>query len=257
MEYDYLKIAKKAALKGANVLRKHFDKTKLGQQGFKKDRAIVTNADLESEREIIKIIKQNFSFHSIHSEENGTEKKESDYLWVIDPLDGTENFSRNIPLYGISIGLLYKNEPLIGVISLPSLDSLFYAEKGKGAFLNNKKIKVSEKEINESFISLPTFRTKERRDVVVNLINKISPTIMMPRIINSCSFILAWIAKGNCDGMIMPDSVLHDLLAGVVLIREAGGKVVDWKGNDWDIKSRNIVASNAVINKDLVKLLKK
>src|SRR3989338_5966077 len=121
----------------------------------KSNKSLVSKADLEANRVIIGIIKKNFSDHSILSEETGFEDKKSDYKWVLDPLDGTHNFLHEIPIFGTSIALEYKNEVVLGALNFPVLKILAYAEKGKGTFVNGKRAGVSGKNrLDYSFISV-------------------------------------------------------------------------------------------------------
>src|SRR6056297_1190946 len=133
----------KATKKAGEILLKKYQKFDRSKVTFKSKHEILTSADLAAEKEIIKTIKKKFPSHQILAEESGETKNKSDYKWFIDPLDGTTNFSMHNPLWATSIGLSYKNKLIIGIIYSPSLDEFFYAEKDKGAYLNNKRIKVS------------------------------------------------------------------------------------------------------------------
>ena len=139
-----------ASKKAGKVILKYFGKKEIGKE--KPNKSLVSKADLEANEVIIKAIKERFPKHSILSEETGFENNDSDYKWVIDPIDGTHNFLRGIPIVGTSIALEYKNEAVLGVLGFPTLKLTAVAERGKGAFLNGKRLKVSEnKEITHSF----------------------------------------------------------------------------------------------------------
>jgi myo-inositol-1(or 4)-monophosphatase len=242
----------KASIEATKILKKHFGKTL--EENFKAKKEIVTVADLESEKKIISIIKKQFPTHSIYSEEKGLEDNKSDYQWIIDPLDGTGNFARGLPLYGIILCLLYKKEPILGVINIPKLNILAHAEKNKGAFVNNKKIKVSKRNFNKTFFYLPT--PWKKRETVVKLINNICPKVQMTRSIDCSAFALLQTATGQAEGFAIYESILHDVAAGILLIKEAGGKVTNWEGKPWTINSKNILVTNGVIHNKIIKLLK-
>ena len=127
-----LEVAIKAALEAGKVLEKYFETEILKE--FKEDTSIVTQADKESEEIIKKIILDNFPEHSILGEETGMTGVEGEYVWHVDPVDGTRNFSNGIPLFAVSIALAHHNKVVVGVIYNPSTHSFFYAEKGKGAY---------------------------------------------------------------------------------------------------------------------------
>ncbi|MBI2656300.1 inositol monophosphatase [Candidatus Woesearchaeota archaeon] len=140
-----------AAKNASKVLLRYYGKKVIVKE--KSNKTLVAKADLEANKAIIKTIKKHFPKHSILSEETGFEDNKSDYKWVIDPIDGTHNFLHGIPVFGISIALEYKNEIILGVLDFPVLCITAIAEKGKGAFLNGKRLKVSNKKnLNYSLI---------------------------------------------------------------------------------------------------------
>jgi len=146
-----LDTAIKAALQAGLVLEHHFE-TDIFKQ-LKEDKSIVTLADRESEEVIKKNIFDIFPKHSILGEETGMTQNENDYVWYIDPIDGTRNFANHIPVFAVSIALAFKKELIMGVIYNPATKTLFYAEKGKGAYCNDKRIFVSKDDISHSIIT--------------------------------------------------------------------------------------------------------
>ncbi|MEK6808955.1 MAG: inositol monophosphatase family protein, partial [Nanoarchaeota archaeon] len=140
-----------ASKQAGRILLKYFGKKSYPK--LKLNETLVSKADLEANKAIIKLIKKNFPDHDILSEEIPYKKKKSDFKWVIDPLDGTHNFLHGIPIFGASIALEYRNEVVLGTLNFPVLKIFAFAEKEKGAFLNGKKLKVSNKdEMEHSFI---------------------------------------------------------------------------------------------------------
>ena len=212
---------------------------------------IVTQADLDSERVIVKIIKEEFPEHNIFAEEEAREDNGSAYTWYIDPIDGTSNFSRNIPLFGISIGLVKDTQPIVGVLFFPALDLLVHAEHGKGAFANDKRVRVSQRALHKALYYGHGYHEGEM------LIHKqIIDHVGIVKVVDASSFELAQIALGDAELYILPTSI-HDVAAGAVIVREAGGIVSDYQGNPWTTASAGIVASNNVIHSDVIALLRR
>lgn len=247
-----LSTALRAATAAGKVVMEQYGtaQTLFKGDGFKTAN-IVSQADLDSERVIVKIIKEEFPEHNIFAEEEARKNNGSAYTWCIDPIDGTSNFSRNIPLFGISIGLVRDTQPILGVLFFPALDLLVYAEHGKGAFANEKRIRVSQRALHKALYYGHGYHEGEM------LIHKqIIDHVGTVKVIDASSFELAQIALGDAELYILPTSV-HDVAAGAVIVREAGGIVSDYQGNPWTTSSAGIVASNNVIHSDVIALLQK
>jgi len=204
-----LNVAIKAAKKAGKILLKHYGKIKIEYKGKYFDAAsVLTQADIESEKKIVEILKKNFPDHNFFSEENIQENSGSEYTWYIDPLDGTSNFTRDIPLFGISIGLIKNNQSILGVLYFPALDLLVYAEKDKGAFANGKRIKVSNRKLKESlYYSGGYYEGK------LQLEKSVGDQVGLVKIIDASSYEFAQIAMGNAELYIL-FSVPHDVVAG-------------------------------------------
>lgn len=251
MKSKELDIAIKSAKEGGEILKKYFGNVDIQYKGENFDAAsILTQADIKSEKKIVSILKKEFPEHNIYAEEETNDQKNSEYTWYIDPLDGTSNFSRNIPLFGVSIGLVKKDKPILGVLYFPKLNLLIHAEKGKGVFANNKKVQVSKREINKSLYYSGGYYKGQ-----FQMREEISEKIGLTKIIDASSYELAQIAMGDAELYILAN-VLHDVVAGVIIIQEAGGKVTDYKGKDYTINSEGIVASNKKIHEEVIKLIK-
>lgn len=223
---------------------------------FKSKHEIVTTADKLSEKIIIKNIKKYFPTHSILSEEAGLNKQKSDFLWIIDPLDGTTNFFMHNPLFSISIGLAYKNEIILGAIYFPILDELYFAEKGKGAFLNNKKIFVSK--INKLEKSFLTFcHGSKITDIKksIKIYTKLKLKSADFRQLGSAAIELAFVARGTTEAIMIPGANSWDVAACALLVFEAGGSVVDFNNKPWNLKSKNILAGNGKFNSAILKII--
>jgi myo-inositol-1(or 4)-monophosphatase len=251
---------KKVALNAAHVAGKYlmhefqsFDRSNIKLKSFTQ---IVTAADLGSEKIIINHIKNNFPQHHILSEEAGEKKSDSDYFWIIDPIDGTTNFTMHNPLWSISIGLAYQGELILGVVYAPMLKELYIAEKGKGAKLNGKKIKVSQ--ISEGKILNAYCHGSDKKDVkrAIKYYSYQKLQQLDCRQLGSAAIELAFVATGRIESIVIPGLNSWDVAAGILIVREAGGKVTDFKNNEWNLKSKDMLASNRIIHNQIIKALK-
>ncbi len=258
MNDKYKIVAIKAAKEAGKIILDFYNKSY--RIKLTKTKEVRLKPDIESGKIIFQIINKEFPYHTIQLQKAGSQdttiNKKSDYLWVIDSLDGVGNYYRHLPVYSISIGLLYKREPILGVIYAPQFNILLTAEKGKGAYLNKKiKIFTSQRTLTQSFLYIPGAWNGKKE--LLNYIKNFSSKIQMMRILDSSAFSFAQVAMGDAEATIHQTSRLHDVAAGVIIVREAGGKVTDFEGHGWNIKSKNIIASNSIINKDLIRLLNK
>ncbi|MBI2654728.1 inositol monophosphatase [Candidatus Woesearchaeota archaeon] len=247
------RVALLAARQAGKVLLKYYGKKEFVRQ--KSNKSLVATADLEANKVIIKIIKKHYPNHSILSEETGFENNKSDYKWVIDPLDGTHNFLHQIPFFGTSIALEHKNEIMLGVIIFPVLDITAIAEKGKGAFLNEKRIKVSSKKyLDHSFIMIEFSysKRKEKIDFLEKLVHK---TIDV-RNFGCAIYGLLLIACGRCDGFVILTTNEWDIAAGFLIVEEAGGRVTGLDGTKWNPKQKQYLVTNGKIHNQLLKYVK-
>lgn len=232
------------------ILSTCYGKSKVGyKEGIDGRKSTVTKADTESEKLITKLIKEKFPGHGIYGEEGIRSNTSAEYVWFIDPLDGTTNFSRSIPLFGISLGLAYRKEPIIGALYFPELNLLLSAEKEKGAFANEKLINVSDRQLAESLYYISTAETRDGW-TFPSLKNKVG----WVRAMDVSSFEFASIAMGNSELYTFKKSP-HDMVAGAIIIKEAGGRVSDEKGNDWNTDSSFIIASNNIIHNEVLQII--
>jgi myo-inositol-1(or 4)-monophosphatase len=249
-------VALRAAKKSGKILIEKYNKFDRGDVQLKSAHEIVTKYDLLSEKIILSEIKKNFPEHSIFSEEQGSNKKKSDYLWLIDPIDGTTNFSMHNPIWSISIALAYQGEIIMGVIYAPILKELFSASKGKGAFMNGKKIKVSD--LNSGKIINTFCHGSKIRDIkrAIKYYTKQKLNHLDCRQLGSAAIESSYVAKGRIESIAIPGVNSYDVGAGVLIVREAGGIVTDFKGKEWNLKSEDILATNKKVHKSLIKNLK-
>lgn len=229
---------------------------KIKEITMKSYKDFVTNVDLESEKIITEIIREKFPDHIIYSEEKGIEEKNSDYEWVIDPLDGTHNYLFNIPFFAISIGLSFKRSVIMGAVLLPAFNELYFAGKGGDASLNGKPIKVAEQETLIDSLILYDNQFHNHENMLPNYI-KIVDKSFTTRILGSAASDLCFVARGYADARILHKPKLCDFAAGALIVEEAGGKVTDFKGKHWNIDTKSVIASNGKIHDELLKILKK
>tara|TARA_B100001146_G_scaffold183375_1_gene166128 strand:- start:248 stop:988 length:741 start_codon:yes stop_codon:yes gene_type:complete len=236
-----LNIMIKAAEKASKVLIRDFGEVEKLQVSIKGPSNFVTNADKKAEKIIIEELSKSRKKFSILSEEIG-EIKNSDInnVWIIDPIDGTTNFLHGVPHFAISIALKSNNEIISGLIFDPIKNEMFYAEKNNGAYFNNKRMKVSKKKILEECL----FATGGKKEIKSDLNTRKS---------GSAALDIAYVAGGRYDGYFQNHLNLWDIAAGIIMIKEAGGKI-----NEIDcsiIKDVSVrTSSNSIYEKMLEKL---
>lgn len=254
---DFKKIAIQSVLKGGDILQGYRGEVK--KIDYKGVVNLVTEADRLSENAIIKIIQKNFPEHNILTEESKGYEKDSDYKWIIDPLDGTTNYAHGFPVYCISIALEKEGEILLGVVYNPVLKELFVAEKNKGAFLNGKGIYVSkQRELSRSLLATG-FPYDIRESQINNLdhFKNLALTSQAIRRAGSAALDLCYLAKGIFDGFWELKLSPWDTAAGILMVKEAGGKVTNFSGEKFSIYAKDILATNGKIHNQMIQVLKK
>ncbi len=252
-----LEFARELAAASGAVLKKYFGKlTNIQSKSTSCD--LVTEADKESERVIIQMIKDAYPTHQILSEEAGlSDKKEAESLWIIDPLDGTTNYTHQYPWAAVSIALFHQGEPILAIVYNPMTEELFEAEKGKGAKLNNQTIQVSQtKTLEESLLA--TGFAYDRMHIEENNYREFSYLTNKShgvRRAGAASLDLAYVAAGRLDGYWERGLAPWDTAAGLLLVRESGGTVTSYENTPFDIYSGRILSSNGIIHESLHKAL--
>ena len=217
----------------------------------------VTEADKAAEKSIIETIQKNFPDHFILSEETGEIPTDSAYKWIIDPIDGTINFSQGIPICAVSVGLEYKGEIILGAVYNPVMNEFFFAEKGKGAFLNDKQIHVSKKSTIEKSCLVTGFPYQylDTPNGPVQVFERLVKKGIAVRRLGSAALDLCWTAAGRFEAFY--EHLLHpwDTSAGVLILAEAGGKTTNLKGDKFDIYQHGLVASNGLVHDELLQII--
>ncbi len=221
---------------------------------LKQKNDFLTNVDVEAENKIKEIIKTAFPHHSFVAEESEIEKNSTPFTWYIDPISSTMNYVHGLPHFAVAISLREHDQFIFSVVLDPFFHELFYAEKGAGAYCNDKKIHVSSiNNLSSSIVSLVLNNkgTKDSLHYFEDTFNNIATY----RRLGSLALELCYIASGRIEGMAYTKTDIFSLPAGKVILEEAGGKITDFDGVPWDILSKNIIASNGKIHNEFVKVV--
>ena len=249
----------KACRKASKPLIRDFGEIEKLQVSVKGPGDFVTASDKKVEEILIEELQKARPNYSILSEEVGKIKNDEEFKWIIDPIDGTSNFLHGIPHFAISVALEHDNKIIAGLIFDPIKDEMFLAEKGNGSYLNNKRIRVSSRKNLENCIIFTGGPRKNfaDRDVSLEEYKKFSSKVLIPiRKLGSASLDMAYVAAGRCDGFWQRNLNYWDIAAGIILIREAGGFVSDFNGNNEYIRNKTVLATNSKINEEMIEILK-
>lgn len=229
---------------------------------------LVTEVDKGSEKLIKRLIQTHFPHHSFLGEEGVepgpeasaralAEMRDEEYLWIVDPIDGTTNFVHGFPFFVVSIALAYKGEVIVGVVYDPMKDELFLAEKGKGAYVHGKKMGVSGEDKLSTSLIATGFPADHIYALPLNLkgLQAIAPQVRNIRSGGSAALHLAYVAAGRLTGFWEIGLNSWDLAAGVLLVQESGGRVTDTLSQPYDLGVRHVVASNGKIHESFVEAL--
>jgi myo-inositol-1(or 4)-monophosphatase len=251
---DLIQIAKEAG----SVIREGFNNN-LSINYKTNESDLVTNIDTASEKLITDFIRKKYPTHGILAEEGGEIKKSTEYVWVVDPLDGTVNFAHGLPIFSVSIGVQKNGETIAGVVYDIPQNIVYSAEAGAGAYVDSTKINVTGNSNLKHSILVTGFPYNIRENPY-NALEKfvaLTKASRGMRRLGSASIDFCYVAKGVFDGFW--EVYLHpwDVCAGKLIVEEAGGIVTDFSGNPITIHSKQFLASNGKIHKDMVEILKK
>ena len=249
----------KACRKAAKTLIRDFGEIENLQVSIKGPGDFVTASDKKVEKILIDELHKARPNYSILSEEIGKINNDESFKWIIDPIDGTANFLHGIPHFAISIGLEHDGEIICGIIYDPIKDEMFVAEKGNGSYLNNQRIRVSSRSKLENciiFTGGPKIGVKNRELFLKEYNNVSSKVPTSIRKLGSASLDMAYVAAGRCDGFWQRDLKYWDIAAGIILVRESGGFVTDFKGEKGYMQNKTILVTNSKINNEMIEILK-
>lgn len=218
---------------------------------------LVTEADHAAEKAIIEVIHRYYPDHQVLGEESGALVKDSAYKWIVDPIDGTVNFAHGIPLNCVSIAIEHEQEIIMGAVYNPHLNEFFFAEKGKGATLNDRPIRVSDEQeaihaclvtgFPYTYINMPNGPL----EIFERFVRKGVPV----RRLGSAAIDLCWVACGRFDGFYEHKLEPWDSAAGYLIVEEAGGRVTDLDGNKFSVYQHKILATNGKIHDEMVEVI--
>jgi myo-inositol-1(or 4)-monophosphatase len=220
---------------------------------------LVTDADHASEALIISAIGRQYPGHAIVAEESGGAAGDAGYTWLIDPLDGTNNYAHGFPIFSVSLALLHDGAPLVGVVYDPTRDELFAARRGQGARCNGRRIRVSSNQT----LAASLLATGFPYDYATNPDNNarefgsLAGRVQGVRRPGSAALDLAYVAMGRFDAFWELRLQPWDSAAGALLVEEAGGRVTDWRAGEWNPWSDRLLASNGHIHGEMIQVLVK
>jgi myo-inositol-1(or 4)-monophosphatase len=219
---------------------------------------LVTEIDKKSEKIIINFVNKKFPGHAVLAEESGAHKTSSEFLWVIDPIDGTTNFAHGLPIFAVSIGVQKNNETICGVVYDVMNNIVYSSEKGSGSFGNNKKLNVSTNDDLAKSVLVTGFpyNISENPDYAIERFNAFLLTSRAIRRLGSASLDMCYVASGVFDGFW--EVYLHpwDVCAAKLIVEEAGGIVTDFAGNKIDIYAKQFLATNKFVQNKMIEILK-
>ncbi len=245
-----------AARAGAEQILKYFNGTFSisNKEGVNN---LVTEADHASEKAILEVIKTAFPHHQVLAEETGEILQDSTYKWIIDPIDGTVNFAHGIPLNCVSIALEFEGEMILGAVFNPHMNEFFLAEKGKGATLNDRPIRVSAEKnaMNSCLVTGFPYTYINTPNGPLEVFEKFIRKGVPVRRLGSAAIDLCWVAAGRFDGFYEHKLEPWDSAAGYLIVEEAGGKVTDHLGNEFSIYQHKVLATNGKIHDEMVHII--
>jgi myo-inositol-1(or 4)-monophosphatase len=250
---EMMNVAMDAAREAGAVIRERLDEVL--RIDTKADGSLVSNVDREAERIITERIRASFPGHGIAGEEGGASNGEAEYVWVIDPLDGTHNYVRGVDIFGVSIGIRYRGAYHAGVIFMPMEGSLYAAERGSGAFKNSRRIRVSSRaSLAECSIGIDS-DLRHGLDGKLAFLQSLGTRAFNFRMFGSSARTLSYVAEGKLDAVVEFQDKTWDFAAGVVLVEEAGGRITTFSGKPLPYAATDYVASNGHIHEEMLGLM--
>ena len=249
----------KACRKASKILIRDFGEIENLQVSIKGPGDFVSASDKRVEKILIEELQKARPTYSILSEEIGKINNDDSFKWIIDPIDGTANFLHGIPHFAISVGLEHNKEIICGIIYDPIKDEMFVAEKGNGSYLNNQRIRVSSRSKLKDcviFTGGPKYEAENKELSLKEYYNFSSKVLIPIRKMGSASLDMAYVAAGRSDGFFQRNLNYWDIAAGIIIVKEAGGYVTDYKGDGDYVENKTILVNNSRVNKEMAEILK-
>lgn len=253
-----IKTAIVAARRAGDIVRDGFD-VRGSKVTYKSVDTVVTETDYQAERVILETLKETFPNHAYYSEEAGVSDWQSDYLWVIDPLDGTTNFSRGIPHCAIALCLLQQSKPLLAVVYQPLTNELFTAEASKGAFLNGQKLKTGRQEyLEQTVVVANRASNKMEKNRFTKIFAALSPEVRTIRLLGATAIDICYVASGKFDIAFSNGCYRYDCAASNLIAKEAGLQVTGFLGEpyDWSKDASDVLITNEMLQPPLIDILR-
>ena len=254
---SFLDTAVDIAREASALIAEATERRSLGDHSFelKGEYDLVTDTDRASEKLIVERLRAHFPSHAIVAEEGGGTKAASEYCWYVDPLDGTTNFAHGFPVFNVTLALERAGELLCGVVIDPTRDEIFRAEAGAGAYLNDRRIRVSSATRLEDSLSATGFPSRKRhQNVNIHFYYQLAMLSHGVRRAGAAAIDLAYVACGRLDLFWEFSLNPWDMAAGVLLIREAGGSVTDMHGKPFNLRGKHVLADNGHVHQETVDL---
>ena len=250
---NHLETAVEIARDAGALLVRYFERRVVAERKGEYD--LVTEADRASEALVVERLRARFPSHAIVAEEGGGVESGSEYRWYVDPLDGTTNFAHGFPIFNVTLGLEKAGEPIAGVIYDPLRQEMFTAEQGSGAWLNNRRIRVSAApRVAEALFSTGFPNRKRSGNYNIHFYHQLAMASHGVRRSGSAAIDLAWVACGRLDGFWEFGLQPWDMAAGRLIVAEAGGRYSDMEGRPHNLKARHLAADNGLIHDELLAL---
>ena len=247
-----MEVAQEVALSAGARLVERFSETK--KIAFKGRGNIVTDVDTEVEAKVLAVLATEYPDFGLLGEESKGVSPESGFVWIVDPLDGTRNYASGIPFFSVVVGLALDGEPMVGVNYDPMRREMFHAERGRGAFLNGERIRVSEKTtIEDSILGMDLSYNNEGAANGLEAILTIWPGMQTARIMGSAALGISFAAAGRTDLYFHHQLEPWDQVAGLLLVEEAGGVVTDRTGQRAGLQSDGLVASSSALHAEFMR----
>ena len=251
----YLDVARIASWEAGRVIKQGFNSNQRVE--WKDDIDPVTESDRAAERVIRETILAHFPDHAILGEEGGDNNSTSEVRWIVDPIDGTANFTRRIPLIAVTIGVEINGELVVGIVNNPIMDEEFYAAKDMGAFLNGERIFVSElTSLKKAYIGFGLRREPQLREPILEAANRLYGEVRTIRRIGCAALSLAYIACGRIDGLSEIGLMPWDMAGGALILREAGGELANLNGDTFDLDEPTVLAGSPQFLEYLISVFK-
>ena len=250
----YLETAVEIAREAGSLLATYFERRVAFE--LKGEFDLVTEADRASEKLVVERLRSYFPTHTIVAEEGGGSQQSSEFRWFVDPLDGTTNFAHSFPTFNVTLGLEHGGEPLVGVVYDPIRQEMFTAERGAGAYLNNRRIHVSNtRRLADSLASTGFPSRKRHHNVNIHFYYQLAMASHGVRRTGSAAIDLAYVASGRLDFFWEFGLKPWDMAAGALLVQEAGGRITDMKGAPHNVTgSEHILADNGALHDEVIEI---